>query len=249
MSRGTFEGAFPCPRPPEGFALSRGLSSLPTGAGWPDEYLALAHKLSLFSPKIRVFLGQKSRFVCKIRHKRSFQLQIKWCLIFVVLAAEQNNLRLIFCCCSLVAGVLTSCVNLDYSLKYGLCSSYDHLCTFSKLVFLHLSLEFLDKLILYGDSISGWDNLSLVGQSQSSTTEPKHSGQKKRLICVKGLSHLGTSHSLGVSLFQGASRIIICLNKDWLCAPHPPGLVLIGESFGPCVGEVKRWMNVPFKVQ
>lgn len=162
MSRGAFEGAFPCLRPPEGFVLSRGLSSLPTGAGWPNEHLALAHKLSLFSPKIRVFLGQKSRFGCKIRHKRSFQLQIKWCLIFVVLSAEEK-----------------SCVNLDYSLKYGLCSSYDHLCTFSKLVFLHLSLEFLDKLILYGDSISGWDNPSLLQQN------PNIQGRKKTDLCER----------------------------------------------------------------
>lgn len=34
------------------------------------------------------------------------------------------------------------------------------------------------------------------------------------LIHVKGLTDLGTSHSLGVPLFQGASRIIISLNKD-----------------------------------
>lgn len=55
----------------------------------------------------------------------------------------------------------------------------DHLPVFCKLVFLHLSLEYLDKLILYRDYNNGWDNFNLMGQSQSSTTEPKHLGQKK----------------------------------------------------------------------
>ncbi|KAI1238090.1 hypothetical protein IHE44_0012802 [Lamprotornis superbus] len=46
---------------------------------------------------------------------------------------------------------------------------------------------------------------------------------------------------------QGTSRIIISLNKDWLSAPHPPGLVLIGKSFGCHAGEVQRgqhWKNL-----
>lgn len=231
MSRTAFEGTFPCSRPPEGFVLSRGLCSLPTGAGWPDEYLAPAHKLSLSSPKVRAFLRQKSRFGCKIRHKRSSQLQAKWFLIFVVLSAEQSNLRPMFCCCSLAAGVLTGHVNLDYSLKYELCSSCDHLHIFWKLLFLHLSLEFLDKLILYGVSISGWDNLILVAQSQSSTTEPKHLRQKKADPCER-------TRSSWHKVLTGSSSLPGCIENN-----HQPyqGLTLCSSSSWFGINRKKLW--------
>ena len=152
--------------------------------------------------KIRLFLRQRSRFGCKIRHKwRSFQLQAKW-RMFLVLSATQNNLRLIFFC-SLGSWCISRLRSLELLPKWpelwssvffstvsvpsaGWCTSS---CACNTLI----NLFYVETMLVAGTT-------SVIGDSPTHPQQNSSSwGSKKAvclrwLICVKRLARLGTRH-------------------------------------------------------